>query len=276
MYSLGVVSAFIWCDLLMSTVYAFGLTRYGNMLFSQSTDNNPSFFSAQDQNSDDATHWGDCAILFEVRSALDNVSSLFDKFPSTLCTFVNSTLDNFGAQTTSINELPCQAWDTNSPHDISQLFDSSPAAGKSGCQDPFDEGIPWCFVDSTEIEFEWCFSNVHLTSPIFNVMKDDCSDCASAMNPTTTSEGSEIQSLQESLYDHVDFATLLAEYDSDTEAADKDSATFAVLRNGVPDAALHVGSFKISKEEKAVHLSYSFTANTLLDPADGRYDLQLA
>eukprot|EP00750_Incisomonas_marina_P021854 INCI4771.2.p1 GENE.INCI4771.2~~INCI4771.2.p1 ORF type:complete len:1661 (+),score=298.14 INCI4771.2:3628-8610(+) len=241
---------------------------YGNMLFSQSTDNNPSFFSDQDQNTE-ATHWGDCAILFEVRSAVDNVSSLFDKFPSTLCTFVNSTLENFGAQATSINELPCQAWDTNSPHDISTLFDSPPSAGKSGCQDPFDEGIPWCFVDSAEIEFEWCFSNVHLTSPIFDVTKD-CSNCAS-VNPAIVSANPEIQSLQESLYAHVDFATLLAEFDSDVEAADKDSATFAVLRNGVPDAALHVANYKISEEEKVVHLSYSFTANTLLDPADGRY-----
>lgn len=127
------------------------------------------------------------------------------------------------------------------------------------CQDPFNEGTPWCFVDNPDIEFEWCFSNVHLQSPVFSVQRD----------LAESDSDSSLQKLQEELYAHVDFETILDETLGDYLDSHQKFEPYGVLRNGVPDAAIRVETFNMSSASRQLALSYTFAPNTLSDPGNG-------
>jgi len=101
---------------------------FGNVLFTSSTQSSSStFFSqASDDDDDDSPSFGDCAVLFDVRDATDanghNVTQLLSAFPSSLCTFINSSLTDFGQTVTSTSQQTCQRWDADDPHDLSWFW----------------------------------------------------------------------------------------------------------------------------------------------------------
>ncbi len=106
----------------------------------------------------------------------------------------------------------------------------------TGCQDPLDEGVPWCFTERKDVEFEWCFNNQHLESPVFSVLPDVAGkDSSGGPTSSISSDSGGIQALQEWLYTLVDFPSLLtAKYGP--AATSLNERTYAVLRNSVPDA----------------------------------------
>jgi hypothetical protein len=85
---------------------------YGNLLFAVEGD---------------VSMWGDCAVVLDVyvpegatASGGANVSSVLDAYyPTSACTFVNASLDHFGAEVTATSHLACQPWTENEPHDLS-------------------------------------------------------------------------------------------------------------------------------------------------------------